>query len=40
MEWSTEDKFLIVIETAGMAEMDSADYCHKKGLSVEQIERC
>ena len=38
-EWSTEDKFLIVVETAGMTETDLAEYCRKKGLYVEQIER-
>ena len=37
--WSTEDKFLIVVETAGMTETDLAEYCRKKGLYAEQIER-
>jgi len=37
-EWSTEDKFLIVIETAGLSETELAEYCRKKGLYAEQIE--
>ena len=38
-EWSSEDKFLIVVETSGMTETDLAEYCRKKGLYSEQIER-
>ena len=38
-DWNTEDKFLIVVETAGMTETDLAEYCRKKGLYAEQIER-
>ena len=38
-DWNTEDKFLIVVETAGMSETDLAEYCRKKGLYAEQIER-
>lgn len=37
-KWSTEDKFLIVVETAGMNEIDLAEYCRKKGLFVEQVQ--
>ncbi len=36
-DWSTQDKFLIVVETAGMNESDLAEYARKKGLYVEQI---
>lgn len=36
-EWSTQDKFLVVVETAGMNETDLADYARKKGLYVEEI---
>ena len=36
-DWSTQDKFLIVVETASMNETDLADYARKKGLYVEQI---
>ena len=35
--WSTQDKFLIVVETASMNETDLAEYACKKGLYVEQI---
>lgn len=36
-EWSTQDKFLIVVETASMSEAELAEYARKKGLYVEQI---
>lgn len=36
-EWSTQDKFLIVVETASLNEVDLAEYARKKGLYVEQI---
>ena len=39
-DWSTQDKFLIVVETASMNEMELAEYARKKGLYVEQIKAC
>ena len=36
-DWSTLDKFLIVVETSGMNETDLGEYARKKGLYVEQI---
>lgn len=36
-KWSTRDKFLIVVETATLSEIELAGYCRKKGLYVEQI---
>ena len=36
-KWSTQDKFLIVVETAGMSEADLAEYARTKGLYVDQI---
>lgn len=36
-EWSTQDKFLIVVETAKLNETDLAEYARTKGLYVEQI---
>lgn len=36
-EWSTQDKFLIVVETASLSETELAEYARKKGLYVEQI---
>lgn len=35
--WSTQDKFLIVVETAVMNETELAAYAREKGLYVEQI---
>jgi hypothetical protein len=35
--WSPEDKFAVVLETATMNEAELAEYCCKKGLFVEQI---
>ena len=36
-EWSTQDKFLVVVETASLNETELAEYARKKGLYVEQI---
>lgn len=36
--WSTQDKFLIVVETASLSEIKMAEYCRSKGLYVEQVE--
>jgi transposase len=36
-QWSSEDKFLVVMETYAMNESDLAEYCRKKGLYKEQI---
>ena len=36
-EWSTQDKFVIVVETVSMNESELAEYARKKGLYVEQI---
>ncbi len=38
-EWSTQDKFLTVVETASLTETDLAEYARKKGLYVEQIKQ-
>jgi transposase len=35
--WSSEDKFAVVLETASMNEAELAEYCRKKGLFAEQI---
>lgn len=35
--WSTQDKFLIVLETARLSEVEMAEYCRSKGLYVEQV---
>lgn len=36
-DWSTQDKFLIVVETARMNETELAEYARQKGLYIEQI---
>lgn len=36
-EWSTRDKFLTVVETATLSEIELAEYCRKKGLYIEQV---
>ena len=37
-EWSSEDKFMVVLETARLNKAELATYCRQKGLYVEQIE--
>lgn len=37
-QWSSEDKFLIVMETYAMNGAELVEYCRKKGLYKEQIE--
>lgn len=36
-EWSSKDKFGVVLETAGLSELELAEYCRRKGIFVEQI---
>ena len=36
-DWSTQDKFLVVVETASMNETELAEYARKKDLYIEQI---
>ena len=36
--WSPEDKFAVVLETASLNEAELAEYCRKKGLFTEQID--
>lgn len=38
-DWSTRDKFLIVLETASLNETELAEYCRKKGLYVDQVKQ-
>lgn len=37
-QWSSEDKFLIVLETIKMNQVELAEYCGKKGLYPEQVD--
>lgn len=36
--WSTQDKFLIVLETSTKSEVEIAEYCRSRGLFVEQVQ--
>ncbi len=36
-QWSSEDKFAVVVETATLNEAELAQYCREKGLYTEQI---
>ena len=36
--WSSEDKFLVVLETYAMNQSELGEYCRKKGLYKEQID--
>jgi transposase-like protein len=36
-QWSSEDKFAIVLEAASLNEAELSEYCRQKGLYVEQI---
>ncbi len=36
-DWSTQDKFIVVVETYGLSETELAEYARKKGLYVDQI---
>ena len=36
-EWSSKDKFSVVLETAQLNEAELAEYCRRKGLFIEQI---
>lgn len=35
--WTSEDKFHVVLETASLSETDLAEYCRRKGIYVEEI---
>ena len=35
--WSAETKFAVVLEAAGLSELDLGEYCRRKGLYPEQI---
>jgi hypothetical protein len=37
-EWPSEDKFMIVLETARINQAELAVYCRQKDLYVEQVE--
>jgi transposase-like protein len=35
--WSSEEKFIVVLESASMNETQTAEYCRKRGVYQEQI---
>ena len=35
--WSSEEKFMVVLESASMNESQLAEYCRKRGVFQEQI---
>ena len=37
-QWSSANKFAVVLETASLNEAELGEYCRKKGLYAEQIE--
>lgn len=37
-KWSSQEKFLVVMETFAVNEVELAEYCRRKGLYREQIE--
>lgn len=36
-QWSSQDKFRVVLESASLNEAELAEYCRRKGLYVEQV---
>ena len=38
-QWTAENKFAVIIETAALNEAELAEYCRKKGLFAEQIQQ-
>lgn len=36
-KWSSEDKFMVVIETANLSEIEFSEYCREKGIYPEQV---
>ena len=36
--WSSQDKFLIVLETATMSEIELSEYCRTKGIYPEEVQ--
>ena len=38
--WGAQDKLAVVIETAAFNAVEVSEYCRKKGLYPEQVQRC
>ncbi len=37
IKWSSQDKFMVVIETANLSEIEFSEYCREKGIYPEQV---
>jgi len=37
--WSSEEKFAMVVETAALSEVERGEYCRKRGLYLEHLQR-
>lgn len=37
-QWSSQDKFTVVLETSSLNEAELSEYCRKKGLYPEQVQ--
>ena len=38
-EWTAQDKFLAVLETAAMSEAEKSEYCRRRGIYLEELQR-
>lgn len=36
-KWSSQDKFIVVLETANLNEIEFSEYCREKGIYPEQV---
>ena len=36
-KWSSQDKFMVVLETANLTEIEFSEYCREKGIYPEQV---
>lgn len=36
-KWSSQDKFMVVLETANLSEIEFSEYCRQKGIYPEQV---
>ena len=36
-KWSSQDKFIVVLETANLSEIEFSEYCRERGIYPEQV---
>ena len=36
-KWSSQDKFMVVLETANLTEIEFSEHCREKGVDPEQV---